>query len=96
MGMVRRFLVIARFMMSGSFAMVSCRVFVVFCRLIVVICAHMGTHNLHLSCNAGISQSGSAVPANSHLAAYFTHVDGLMKFRLEGYRKPPLLAGGPP
>jgi hypothetical protein len=34
MGVVRRFLVVAGFMVHGSFAMMSCRVFVVFCALL--------------------------------------------------------------
>jgi hypothetical protein len=46
MGVVRGFLVIAGFMVFGSFAMMSCRVFVVFCRLLVVLCACMHTHYL--------------------------------------------------
>jgi hypothetical protein len=44
MGVVRRFLVIAGFMELGRFAMMSCRVFVVFCRLVVVFCACIHTH----------------------------------------------------
>jgi len=44
-GVVRRFLMIAGFMVFGSFAMMSCCVFVVFCRLRVVLCTCMRTHN---------------------------------------------------
>jgi hypothetical protein len=54
MGVVRRLLVIAGFMVLGSFAMMSCRVFVVFCRLLVVLGAGMFTHTFHLSCDSGI------------------------------------------
>ncbi|MGO9262624.1 MAG: hypothetical protein ACLQU1_41035 [Bryobacteraceae bacterium] len=46
MRVVRRCLVIARFMVLGSFAMMSCRMFVVFSRLVVVLCAFMRIHNV--------------------------------------------------
>ena len=60
MGVVRRLLVIAGFMVQGSFAMMSCRLFVVFCRLVVVLCACVHTHTSHVSCDDGISQPGES------------------------------------
>src|ERR1017187_9380682 len=71
MGMVRRFLVVAGFMVHGSFAMMSCRVFVVFCCLVVVLCACMHTHTFHLSCDDAISQPGE-LPRRSILALKVT------------------------
>ena len=71
MGVVRRFLVVAGFMVYGSFAMMSCRVFVVFCRLVVVLCACMHTHTFHLSCDDAISQPGE-LPRRSILALKVT------------------------
>ena len=56
MGVVRRLLVIAGFMVQGSFAMMSCRLFVVFCRLVVVLCACVHTHTFHVSCDDGIKE----------------------------------------
>ena len=87
MGMVRRFLVVAGFMVHGSFAMMSCRVFVVFCCLVVVLCACMHTHTSYLSFDDEVSQSGQfAVPVNPRLEGYSRLVDSLMKYRLlEGY-----------
>lgn len=69
MGVVRSFLVIAGFMVPGSFAMMCCRVFVLFCSPVVVFCACMRTHNVSpLSSDDGISQPGeSAVPVTSRL-----------------------------
>jgi hypothetical protein len=61
MGVVRRLLVIAGFMVFGSFAMMNCCVFVVFCRLLVMLGAGMCTHTFHLSCDDVIlGQSGES------------------------------------
>jgi hypothetical protein len=46
MRVVRRFLVIPGFIVLGSFAMMSCCMFVVFRRLDVVLCAFMRCHNV--------------------------------------------------
>ena len=48
-GVVRRLLVIAGFMMLGGFPVVNGSVFVVFRRFLVVFCAWMCTHRFHLS-----------------------------------------------
>jgi hypothetical protein len=53
-GVVGRFRVIAGFVMFGSFAMMRCRVFVVFCRLLVVVCACMHTLTFAFLCDDGI------------------------------------------
>ena len=54
MRVVRRFLVIAGFMVRGSFAMMSSCLFVVFCRLFVVLGTFVGCHESPVLATTGL------------------------------------------
>ena len=62
MRVVRRFLVIARFMVRGSFAMLSGCLFVVFCRLLVVLGTFVGCHGSPVLGTTELDESREANP----------------------------------
>jgi hypothetical protein len=77
-GVVRRLFVITGLMVLGSFAMMSCRLFVAFCRFVVVFSACTSTHNV------------SPFSPLKHTPTFSNFIDSLMKLGLLGVTGPRL------